>query len=367
MQVLNTLDALIGFAIVMLLLSMIVMFLVQATQMVIAQRQVALKKALYLLMSANKISSVDANDLIDKLFESKTLKSNKMFKLFKPDIEFSEDEINKILDDIPDDPKKDESETESREKSPAEEMRKYMDIVEKGEKGDFGKDRGFENVEKLSSHIYRSRMRIISFTWAFIVAFAYQVSTPELLRDLSVDPKLRLEAVSVVTAVQNKASEAIRNSDEAQDVSGEALARLASKHSNYAKQLEEVSGVGRDRAELIRELKLVLKGLPANDLEMITNDYSRSITELQDERFDQGMRDLRVATEDLARFNIGLWNKGISFYDLREDTFRAMKNIIGVILTALLLSLGAPFWYERLKDLVHLRSALAKKLDTKKN
>ncbi len=36
----------------------------------------------------------------------------------------------------------------------------------------------------------------------------------------------------------------------------------------------------------------------------------------------------------------------------------------GVLLTWILLSLGAPFWYDSLKDLLKLRSTLAKKEET---
>jgi len=40
----------------------------------------------------------------------------------------------------------------------------------------------------------------------------------------------------------------------------------------------------------------------------------------------------------------------------------AMK-LLGIVLTAMLLSLGAPFWYNALKNLIRLRSAIAQKDD----
>src|SRR5206468_10860863 len=43
------------------------------------------------------------------------------------------------------------------------------------------------------------------------------------------------------------------------------------------------------------------------------------------------------------------------------DNF-AMK-LLGIILTATLLSLGAPFWYAALKNLIRLRSLIAQKDD----
>ena len=44
------------------------------------------------------------------------------------------------------------------------------------------------------------------------------------------------------------------------------------------------------------------------------------------------------------------------------DQFTAGK-IPGILLSTLLLSLGAPFWYSRLQDLLRMRSALAQKDD----
>jgi len=41
-------------------------------------------------------------------------------------------------------------------------------------------------------------------------------------------------------------------------------------------------------------------------------------------------------------------------------------NLLGVILSALMLSLGAPFWYSVMKNLVGLRSAIAGKDDTQR-
>ena len=37
------------------------------------------------------------------------------------------------------------------------------------------------------------------------------------------------------------------------------------------------------------------------------------------------------------------------------------RKLPGILFSALLLSLGAPFWYTRLQDLVRLRSAIAQK------
>ena len=42
-------------------------------------------------------------------------------------------------------------------------------------------------------------------------------------------------------------------------------------------------------------------------------------------------------------------------------TFKSKRNFLGIFLTSGLLALGAPFWYNRLKDLTNLRPSIASK------
>jgi len=48
------------------------------------------------------------------------------------------------------------------------------------------------------------------------------------------------------------------------------------------------------------------------------------------------------------------------------ERFTANK-LLGILLSTLLLSLGAPFWYCRLQDLLRLRSAIAQKDEAQRN
>jgi len=43
--------------------------------------------------------------------------------------------------------------------------------------------------------------------------------------------------------------------------------------------------------------------------------------------------------------------------------FNNNRNFLGILLTAAFLSLGAPFWYNALKNLSNLRSTVANKQD----
>lgn len=49
------------------------------------------------------------------------------------------------------------------------------------------------------------------------------------------------------------------------------------------------------------------------------------------------------------------------------EKWRSPTQIVGVIISAVLMSLGAPFWYEMLKNLVRLRSLISTKDDAQRN
>ena len=54
-----------------------------------------------------------------------------------------------------------------------------------------------------------------------------------------------------------------------------------------------------------------------------------------------------------------LWHKPLAFF----FAFDGFKNFLGILLTAGLLGLGAPFWYNTLKTLTSLRPVVATKQD----
>ena len=72
---------------------------------------------------------------------------------------------------------------------------------------------------------------------------------------------------------------------------------------------------------------------------------------------DSLVQDIRAIQEELMAISspLGLGWEGV---DVREMTFYELfSKLLGYILTALAISLGAPFWFDLLKKLVNIRSA----------
>jgi plasmid maintenance system antidote protein VapI len=189
------------------------------------------------------------------------------------------------------------------------------------------------------------------------VAFYFQVNAINLLNKLSVDPNLRAQYMTAATDITEEMGVRLEAIKDYQDVSEQALVRLEKQYPELKKRLEEVSGIGKDKDSLLEELINVLED-EAPDAASIVESYEKIIDDLYKEKTELNLEQAREIEEMLGRFSIYAWQYGTEFY-IKEGSLQ-WNNIIGILITAILLSLGAPFWFERLKDVMKLKDTLAK-------
>jgi len=90
------------------------------------------------------------------------------------------------------------------------------------------------------------------------------------------------------------------------------------------------------------------------DKDAIVRRYGAIIDSTASHDIDTAIATASAAVDSLGSIDITPWGQGSVFY-------ANAANIFGVLLTAILLSLGAPFWFEQLKNTASLRDALSKK------
>jgi len=146
---------------------------------------------------------------------------------------------------------------------------------------------------------FTNSTRIVTFAGSLAVALLLQLDTAALVNRLSADPALRQALVQEAM----KANEGVERPPAAQAPTGTAN---------------------------------LLPSLSPQDRENLQTLSKFDIIEIPTSISDWG-----------SRWKGGVW---------------PMK-LLGIILTALLLSLGAPFWYNALKNLIRLRSLIAQKDD----
>ena len=179
----------------------------------------------------------------------------------------------------------------------------------------------FDQTMDRTSQRFTASTRAITFAGAFIVAFGLQVDTPSLVNRLAADDAMRAEFVkeAMALAEDHNRPRPTRN--------GEA----AEKKAEVSKAPDQKGAVGTETAAPTQ---------PApTDPEEIARKYR-----------------VFLATNGIVKLpsSTGWW-----------EGFRNV-NVFGMLLTALLLSLGAPFWYSALGRLLQLRSVLAAKDDAQR-
>lgn len=215
----------------------------------------------------------------------------------------------------------------------------------------------FPRLERAMDKRFEFWMRVFSVTGALIAAFVFQVSAPRLLRDLSTDPVLRARYVAAAEGMLDTVDPRLTRLGGYDAVADGALERLQEMHPDLAEVLEEASGSDRTKAGVLEELDLVLEGRP--DREQVLRDYESLLDELYADQARVAFEELSRATGELASLDITPWRYGWRFYS--DASGVRWANWLGVLVTAVLLTFGAPFWYSRLKDVANLRDALKPK------
>jgi hypothetical protein len=210
----------------------------------------------------------------------------------------------------------------------------------------------FPRLEDKLKQRYLSIVRVITVVWAVLIAVYFQVSSPALLHRLSTDPEFRVQAERAARSVLDEYEELSSELLTYQDVSDRALDQLGGKYEDLALLLEEASGIGDGRADIVAELELILENRPERTA--VIREYGALLDELYRKAYVQAVGVAESEVSRLAMLDITPWRAGGQFY-------REFSNIVGVLMTTILISFGAPFWFNKLRQLVNLGDALAPK------
>jgi hypothetical protein len=197
-----------------------------------------------------------------------------------------------------------------------------------------------------------------SVFWALIVAISFQVSAPTLFNELSRDNERRARIVADTDQLLVYGAEAYTQSG-FDLVAPDALDALADANPNYADLIEQASGVGTTRAFIVDELELALEGLGADDRDRLVAEYDNLLDKKAREQLEATRERVGHALGQLAQYDIELWPRGWKYYFGETGEPWNYGAIVGVIITAILLSFGGSFWFEQLRNLLALRDTMA--------
>lgn len=368
-MLMDLLAAAMGFIVVMMLLSLIITTLSQAVQSFLRLRGRNLYKGICVLLDQIKTDSdiYDTRELAEKICKSNVLMPVRggIFSTSLP----------LYSESVPAMPKRIKLplwltgiersviEVEDFKDAFLEEL-KVSDTMDSDIKDKLMQiDKLYPRLEKSLSKRFQFIMRKASFVLAIVVAFVFQVSAPDLIHELTTNSEKRAQYLAVAESVRGTGQESLDRLVKYEDVSSAALDRLqeqlSQKNPEYAKALEEISGQGETKADMLDEMSNVLSQISPGAKQTITAQYDQILTELYKEQNRVVLDQLRAASDQLATLDIRPWSQGERFYI--DEAGLNWRHMFGVMMTAIFLTLGAPFWYKRLQEAANLRDALTKK------
>jgi hypothetical protein len=211
----------------------------------------------------------------------------------------------------------------------------------------------FAELDKALEKRFLRSIRLVTLSWAILVAAYFQVSAPQLLQELSVNSELRAKYGALAPQLVAEMDKGLVVTDFHQ-VSVSALQALTKKYPALEAKLKQVKAEPTE-SETVEALRAALKQ-EANVNEVVAN-YENLVDKLQREKLAAAMTRVKEMTNKFAYLSIQPWPKKWAFF-WADTGWPQWRNWVGVGITAILLTLGAPFWFNQLKTLVNLRDPL---------
>ena len=232
----------------------------------------------------------------------------------------------------------------------------------------------FESTQDRAQQWFATQMRIWTIVFSIIAAFFFQLDTVEIYKNVSSNRTMREKLVASAGAFTTDAEKVLADSstilqetfqDWLSSISDanlkQSLVKLtpasADTRSSYLARLHET--LAPDHNDLEDSFVTKLNSHVEDRLKQETGDFNRVRAVLE----DTGFQLLPVSfnrwppSAIAQKASNGFWDNvrsGCSIYG-----YGIWTHLIGILISAALLSLGAPFWFNILKSLVNLRSLVA--------
>lgn len=236
-------------------------------------------------------------------------------------------------------------------------------------------EKGFNSVQDRAQQWFALHTRLITVAAAVLAAFVLQLDTIALIKRLSTDGDMRAKLVAVSGPIQQQADKILDKTQSAvidQAMHQAAIAELAKTYPKLPSGLgthADFASIDAAKAWLTEQLASDAKR------EQIVSAYEGLITNAKLDGYLAAMQKL-VSTSGLEllptpyplQFSPG-WTKGHwpRLFITDGAWSWPKRRLLGILISAALLSLGAPFWFNTLKSLTNLRPTLANAIEKKPN
>lgn len=211
----------------------------------------------------------------------------------------------------------------------------------------------YREMTAISSEWYKKRMQIWLFIIGFGLAYGFNLNTLYITKILSMNNTARDQMVQMAVAYHE-------NHPELDDINPNELSLYYKEIQKQAREASDVLSLPKDLPE-----KIKIKNLKLSEEEFLTRNDSLISYVKEDTTyitFEQ--------PKELQFLNVGSFLKKDKENNIKTENGYAIFNkgwfflsyqLWGYIITALGISLGAPFWFDLLNKLMQLRGAVAQR------
>ncbi|MFN2622403.1 MAG: hypothetical protein ABR611_06115 [Chthoniobacterales bacterium] len=216
-------------------------------------------------------------------------------------------------------------------------------------------EKWFNSAQDRAQQWFTLHTRWITIGAAFMAAFVLQLDTIDLLKRISTDSDLRTKLVAASGTIQEQAGKVLK--DDQRTVIDQTMHKaVIDKLSGSYKSLPDLTHTGDFATMDAAKTWLSEKLASNNEKDAIVAEYERLVNAAKLDAYLDTMQKLVGAT------GINLLPSPYPHISKGEWSW-PKRRLLGILLSAALLSLGAPFWYNALKSLTNLRPTLASAIE----
>lgn len=213
-------------------------------------------------------------------------------------------------------------------------------------------DQWFDSMMDRASQRFSQHSRIWTILFSVAVALALHLDTFQLLTQLSTDSELRNKLVASADAMSHTAEETLA-SPPASALPTQTLKKLIAAHSAELGAFDAPPGFA-DIARAKSWLQTQLGAHQVAEPEKYVEEYDA----LVEASFRGSLDGIRSILDEKLKFRLVPDPYPEPFYNYWTPSW---LHLWGILTSAALLSLGAPFWFNALKTMANLRPIVAQK------
>src|SRR6266581_1865655 len=259
--------------------------------------------------------------------------------------------------------------TEQQKKAVLDSLASFGATVERATTEAYDRfQRWFGSAQDRAEQWFQTHTRVVTVVCSICAAFLLQLDTADIYRQLRASPALAQGLAKAASSVIQQGTKIL---DPNNAPAHQAYLQWAEKHPDQALNVFPTSRTPDEYRQALNA-QLTANSVESEQAKALLDEYDRLYTtaaanfeEVSREQAERLRKTVSETGFDLMPVNFfGRWDQPTEsqlhgWPRLQRQMGHTFNHLLGILATAGLLALGAPFWFNLLKNLTSLRPALA--------